>query len=58
MEGSALVVEGFPMVQLSEQPIANSSRSAIPLRKIRLNRPIYEAKIQETMRKMGFEFDE
>jgi Uma2 family endonuclease len=30
MEGSALVVEGFPMVQLSEQPIANSSRSAIP----------------------------
>jgi hypothetical protein len=28
------------------------------LRKIRLHRPIYEAKIQETMREMGFEFDE
>jgi Uma2 family endonuclease len=29
MEGSALLVEGFPMVQLSEQPIANPSRPTI-----------------------------
>jgi cell wall assembly regulator SMI1 len=28
------------------------------LREIRLNRPIHEAKIQETMRILGFEFDE
>ena len=31
---------------------------SVVLRKIRLNRPIHEARIQETMRTLGFVFDE